>query len=298
MSRGIIAKAATCMGVPSDRKRSATPRWSSSSMVRACRPPAREPSTSCVMRRSTTATSTPASLSSAASIRPVGPPPATTTECWVALFAVTAADCPALSRSCRKPRHRLYLGSGGNARSDARGSHLDVSGRWAPLSAPPRCATRPAQESEPLRPQLLLLAVVERRQSTSDDARQEVIGERRVACEHRTVQVRRDDVALDQPVASAPIAITDAFAHASQRVRIRPEHRAPAVVLVAGQHAETFGCLRQQLADGALARQPVGAAVDQPEAGDHLAGTHEKGLAKDLEPRADGEHRLATVDGT
>ena len=50
-------------------------------MVRACRPPAREPARSWLARRSTMATSTPASANSPASISPVGPPPAITTAC-------------------------------------------------------------------------------------------------------------------------------------------------------------------------------------------------------------------------
>ena len=49
------------------------------SMVRECRPPERELSISWVARRSTIATSTPASASSAPNIIPVGPPPAITT---------------------------------------------------------------------------------------------------------------------------------------------------------------------------------------------------------------------------
>ena len=44
-------------------------------MVRECRPPAREPGRSWLARRSTFATSIPASASSPASISPVGPPP-------------------------------------------------------------------------------------------------------------------------------------------------------------------------------------------------------------------------------
>ena len=50
-------------------------------MVRECRPPEREPSSSWLARRSTIATSIPASANSPASIIPVGPPPAITTAC-------------------------------------------------------------------------------------------------------------------------------------------------------------------------------------------------------------------------
>src|SRR5207245_573328 len=50
-------------------------------MVRECRPPAREPMRSWLVRRSTMAASTPANANSPANISPVGPPPATTTAC-------------------------------------------------------------------------------------------------------------------------------------------------------------------------------------------------------------------------
>src|SRR5436190_1953899 len=45
--------------------------------------PTSTPAPSCAVRRSTVATSTPASASSPASIRPVGPPPTITTACLV-----------------------------------------------------------------------------------------------------------------------------------------------------------------------------------------------------------------------
>src|ERR1700694_1034594 len=50
-------------------------------MVRECRPLERELSSLKLGRRSTMRTSVPASVSSAASIIPVGPPPAITTAC-------------------------------------------------------------------------------------------------------------------------------------------------------------------------------------------------------------------------
>src|SRR4051794_4507867 len=50
-------------------------------MVRECRPRERELSSLTQGRRSTMRTSVPASVSSAASIIPVGPPPAITTAC-------------------------------------------------------------------------------------------------------------------------------------------------------------------------------------------------------------------------
>src|SRR5690348_2013396 len=59
-------------------------------MVRACRPPARARSGSGAARRSTMTTSTWATASSAASIIPVGPPPAITTAC-LAIFGYSFA---------------------------------------------------------------------------------------------------------------------------------------------------------------------------------------------------------------
>src|SRR5215472_9544982 len=62
-------------------------------MVRACRPPARERSGSGVARRSTMTTSTWASASSAASIIPVGPPPAITTACLAIRHSFASVAC-------------------------------------------------------------------------------------------------------------------------------------------------------------------------------------------------------------
>src|SRR5206468_1077846 len=69
-------------------------------MVRECSPPAREPGRSCLARRSTIATSTPANASSPANISPVGPPPAITTACSViaTLRSAPAARTPAPPR--------------------------------------------------------------------------------------------------------------------------------------------------------------------------------------------------------
>src|ERR671912_2025790 len=69
-------------------------------MVRECRPPAREPGRSWLARRSTMATSTPANANSAASISPVGPPPAITTA-----GSVIATLRPASRRS--PPAHHI-----------------------------------------------------------------------------------------------------------------------------------------------------------------------------------------------
>src|SRR5215510_14974925 len=79
MSKRFHANPATWATFPCERNRSAIPRWSRTSIVRECRPPAREPARSWLARRSTMATSTPANASSPASISPVGPPPAITT---------------------------------------------------------------------------------------------------------------------------------------------------------------------------------------------------------------------------
>lgn len=58
-------------------------------MVQECRPPARAPIRSWLVRRSTTATSIPAKANSPASINPVGPPPAMITACSVSSFSNT-----------------------------------------------------------------------------------------------------------------------------------------------------------------------------------------------------------------
>jgi hypothetical protein len=76
-------------------------------MVRECRPPAREPSRSWLARRSTMATSTPASANSPASIIPVGPPPAITTACSV--IAALPSDT---SRTTHAFRCSISVGSG------------------------------------------------------------------------------------------------------------------------------------------------------------------------------------------
>ena len=83
MSRRVPANPATWAFWPSEMKRSAIPRWSKISIVRACSPPEREPMRSWLARRSTMTTSIPARASSPASISPVGPPPAITTACSV-----------------------------------------------------------------------------------------------------------------------------------------------------------------------------------------------------------------------
>src|ERR1700693_5353149 len=84
-------------------------------MVRECRPPAREPTRSGLVRRSTMATSTPANASSPANISPVGPPPATTTACSAILLNLRTR----LRRqrrtergACGKPRGALYIEGG------------------------------------------------------------------------------------------------------------------------------------------------------------------------------------------
>ena len=70
-------------------------------MVRACRPPAREPVRSWLARRSTMATSTPANANSPASISPVGPPPAITTA-WL-VFAASVVSAPVANSAAREP---------------------------------------------------------------------------------------------------------------------------------------------------------------------------------------------------
>src|SRR3954471_9637447 len=118
MSSLIPAKAATCATCPSARNRPAMPRWSNTSMVRACRPPERDPATSWLARRSTIIGFTPASASSPASIIPVGPAPAITTACsLIATFPsrpvlTSVADCSARPGACGKPPSGRYPESG------------------------------------------------------------------------------------------------------------------------------------------------------------------------------------------
>src|ERR1700730_13504813 len=119
-------------------------------MVRECRPPAREPATAWLARRSTMATSTRANASSAANISPVGPPPVITTACFV--MAMTVPHDPGLAAS-RRVWHKLESGGEGGSRraTNATGrrvgtgraasqvgvySHLHVACPGAPLSDP------------------------------------------------------------------------------------------------------------------------------------------------------------------
>src|SRR2546423_15720703 len=82
-------------------------------MVRECRPRERELSSLKLGRRSTMRTSVPASVSSAASIIPVGPPPAITTACsdihhssFPNVCEETLHHCPG---ACGKPLGRYYI---------------------------------------------------------------------------------------------------------------------------------------------------------------------------------------------
>src|SRR2546421_4460225 len=74
-------------------------------MVRECRPPAREPARSWLARRSTMATSTPASANSPANISPVGPAPAIATAC-----SVTDCEGSTPPDSLRPPKAALEAG--------------------------------------------------------------------------------------------------------------------------------------------------------------------------------------------
>src|SRR5713101_6956953 len=98
-------------------------------MMRECRLPAREPATSWLTRRSTMATSTRESASSAANISPVGPPPAITTACVV--MAMTVRHDPGLAASPRL-RHKL---------------EVEGDGSRAPLLVP--CVPPPANGGAP-----------------------------------------------------------------------------------------------------------------------------------------------------
>src|SRR5262245_52191500 len=119
-------------------------------MVRACKPPAREPASAWLGRRSTMATSIPASASSPASISPVGPPPAITTACSVIAARASgdpgsaahhkgAAPRPGRLRRLRPDRHGQLTDAldlafelvAGAQRTDAggRAGHDDVARR-------------------------------------------------------------------------------------------------------------------------------------------------------------------------
>src|SRR6202011_2300059 len=80
-------------------------------MVRECRPRERELSSLKLARRSTMTTSVPANVSSAASIIPVGPPPAITTAC-------SAIHHSSFPNACRETLHHapgLAASPGGGA---------------------------------------------------------------------------------------------------------------------------------------------------------------------------------------
>src|ERR1700726_684087 len=83
MSKETPANPATCATCPSERNRSVLPLGWRISIVPECSPPAREPTSSALARRSTMATSTPTNVNSPANIIPVGPPPAITTSCFI-----------------------------------------------------------------------------------------------------------------------------------------------------------------------------------------------------------------------
>src|SRR4051794_30504401 len=80
-------------------------------MVRECRPPAREPGMSWLVRRSTMATSTPANANSPANISPVGPPPAITTACSVIAAALLRRERAGIRRAQLDPLCELALGA-------------------------------------------------------------------------------------------------------------------------------------------------------------------------------------------
>ena len=103
----VLPNVAACSSVPSARKRSAIPRWSSSSIERAWIPPPREPARSGDSRRSRTTASTPASRSSPASIIPVGPLPTITTSCMST--SLPSAPAGALVPDCSvRPRPEAH----------------------------------------------------------------------------------------------------------------------------------------------------------------------------------------------
>src|ERR1700716_1052281 len=80
-------------------------------MVRECRPLERELSSAKLARRSTMRTSVPASVSSAASIIPVGPPPAIKTAC----SDMNHSSFPNVCQETLHPTRGLAASPGGGA---------------------------------------------------------------------------------------------------------------------------------------------------------------------------------------
>src|SRR6266508_2091807 len=82
-------------------------------MVRECRPLERELSRLKLGRRSTMRTSVPANVSSAASIIPVGPPPAITTACSditpLLVSQHLSGNSAPYPGACGKPGGRYYI---------------------------------------------------------------------------------------------------------------------------------------------------------------------------------------------
>src|SRR5256714_15252663 len=95
-------------------------------MVRECRPRERELSSSKLARRSTMTTSIPANVSSAASIIPVGPPPAITTAC-------SAIHHSSFANVCQETLHHTPgLAASPGAALSVRSTHLlQAHQKWA-----------------------------------------------------------------------------------------------------------------------------------------------------------------------
>ncbi len=165
-----------------------------------------------------------------------------------------------------------------------------------------------AGRPEALGAQVVDLVVVERRQGLgADDPAEQQVGEARVAGEHGTVQVGADDPAAHHALAAVAVALADLDRR--QGGAAGPGHRAPGVVLEAGEHAEVDGGAGravgigdrglggEQLADGPGAVDPDGVAVEQAEPGPVGAGGVGEAVAEDLHAGADRQHHRAAVDG-
>ena len=138
-------------------------------------------------------------------------------------------------------------------------------------------------------PQLLLAGRVEWLE-VADDPREDAVGERGVAGEHRAVHVRADQALADEPLGVTTAAVPGE--HPSERSLRRAQRGAPAVVLEAGEDRERRIRLDHQLTD-----EPVGSGagdgIDQTEAVDHRAVGRLVAVTDELEPGAHREHDRA-----
>ena len=124
----------------------------------------------------------------------------------------------------------------------------------------------------------------------------EAVGEPHVLRQQRAVQVGADHVAAQDALEAVPVVVAVAAEHAAERVLVRSEVGAPAVVLEAGDHARPGAevGLDRAVADQPLAGLADGAQVHEAHARELLA-LHLVGVAEQLVAAAHGEHHGAAV---